>query len=542
MTPREANADLLAEITALRDRVASLTRENTELQGALAQASDQQTATREILRVISSLPTDLEPVFDPIVRSVVRLCNGLFGTVFLYDGRLMTLAAVHNAPQEGVEAIRRIVPCPPSADLVAGRALLSRATVHVHDAVGDTESPAMAAVARAIGFRTCIAVPMLRDGQPIGALGVSRQEVQPFSETEIELLKTFADQAVIAIENVRMFKELGARNAELTQALDRQTATAEILRVISSSRTDLQPVFDTILQSAVRLCGASHGGVYRFDGELVHSVAHDGYTREQLEHWRGQWPQPVTAARPVCQAIRTRRLVRIADLATAAELRELPSETVVNLRARGARSFMAVPMFRQHDVIGALAFAHRDIDAFSDAHVELLKTFADQAVIAIENARLLNELQARTRELTRSVGELTALGDVGRALSSTLDLETVLQTIVTRANTLAGTAGCTIWDYDDAHEEFRLRVSHYADERDAAILGAPDRVTTIRRGQWGDDSGHGEATARPDCRHHRRRCLRESHPASAPGGGASRAARCAVDPGGEGYWRARRNA
>jgi signal transduction histidine kinase len=295
-------------------------------------------------------------------------------------------------------------------------------------------------------------VPLLREGAPPGAIVIRRQVVQPFSARQIALLETFADQAVIAIENARLFKELEARNLELTEALDRQTATAEILRVISQSQTEVQPVFDAIVRNAVRLCGASHGGVYRFDGELVHPVAHDGYTPEQLEHWRRQWPRPVTAAGVASRAITTRGPVRIADVETAGELHGITSEVLVNLRARGARSVMTVPMFRKDEVIGAISLAHRDVDAFSDAHVELLKTFADQAVIAVENARLLTELQARTRELTRSVGELTALSDVGRALSSTLDLEIVLRTIVTRATELAGVDAGVIYEYDQQGE------------------------------------------------------------------------------------------
>src|SRR5262245_3112771 len=212
----------------------ALQRETEGLQRE-AEAQAQQMATAEILRVISSSPSDLQPVFDAIVRSVVRLCNGVFGTVFLYDGQVVTLAAVQNAPPEAVEALRRIFPTSPHPTMVAGRALLSRGTVHIHDALSDAQlSLGMVAVARAWGFRTVIAVPMLRDGQPIGALSVARPEVQPFSEAEIALLQTFADQAVIAIENVRLF------NAT-KEALDRQTATAEILRVIANSPTELQP-------------------------------------------------------------------------------------------------------------------------------------------------------------------------------------------------------------------------------------------------------------------------------------------------------------
>ena len=202
----------------------------------------------------------------------------------------------------------------------------------------------------------------------------------------------------------------GRRELEkrLADALEQQTATSEILRVISQSQTDVQPVFDTIVRNAVRLCGALHGGVYRFDEELVHSVAHDGYTLEQLEEWRATWPKPVTAPNMACQAIRTRRPVRIRDLETAPELAMLTPETRANLRARGSRSVMAVPMFRRDEVIGAISLAHPEVDAFSDVHLELLKTFADQAVIAIENVRLFKELEASNREIADKSRQLEA--------------------------------------------------------------------------------------------------------------------------------------
>src|SRR5262249_55482499 len=309
------------------------------------------------------------------------------------------------------------------------------------------------------GHRTALALPLLRQGVAIGALFLRRQEVRKFSDKEIELLQTFADQAVIAIENVRLFKELEERNHDLTEALDQQTATSEILRVIRGSRRDLQPVFDTIVRNAVRLCGASHGGVYEYDGELVHSLAHDGYTPEQLQQWRATWPKPVTAPSAACQAIKAGRPIRIGDVESAPELAMITPETIANLRARGSRSLLTVPMFRQNEVIGAISLAHRGVDAFSDTHLDLLKTFADQAVIAIENARLLSELEARTGELSRSVDQLTALSEVGRAVSSTLDLEAVLRTIVSRAVQLTASDGGTIFEYDEATERFHQRAT-----------------------------------------------------------------------------------
>jgi signal transduction histidine kinase len=278
---------------------------------------------------------------------------------------------------------------------------------------------------------------------------------------------------------VRLFTELETRNRELTQTLDRQTATSEILRVISGSRTDLQPVFDTIVRNAVRLCGASHGGVYRFDGELVHSVAHDGYTPEQLRQWRATWPKPVTAINLACRAIESRSPIRIRDYEAAPELALFSPDTVANLRARGSRSVLAVPMFRQDEVIGAISLAHRDVDAFSDTHLELLKTFAAQAVIAIENARLLKKLEERTHELTRSVEQLTALGEVGRAVGSTLDLETVLTTIVSRAVELSELDGGVVFEYDEGAEEFVHRV---ATETGGALAEAR-RATRVRKGE-----------------------------------------------------------
>jgi signal transduction histidine kinase len=452
--------------------------ENVRLFNETKEALEQQTATSEILRAISTSPTDLQPVLGAVVKSAARFCGADDASLFRLDGGNLRADAHHGPVPQPLGLLVPVVP-----GTVGGRAVLERRAVHVPDLQAETqEFPEGSAFARELGHRTTLGVPLLREGAAIGVIQLRRAEVNPFTEKQIALLTTFADQAVIAIENVRLFTELQDKNHALTESLERQTATSEILRVISSSPTDVQPVFDTIVRNAVRLCGAVQGHVYRFDGELIHLVAQHNFTPEQLVQWQRTFPRRLEEAGGFRQVFAAGVIQHATDVESDRESAFTPAGRAI-LRALRARSALTVPMFRQGQVVGAIALNHHEVGVFTDAHVELLKTFADQAVIAIENARLLTELQARTQELTRSVDELTALGDVSRALSSTLDLETVLQTIVARANQLAGTAGCTIWEYDEAREEFRLRVSHYADERDVAILEAPDRVTTIRRGQ-----------------------------------------------------------
>jgi hypothetical protein len=270
----------------------------------------------------------------------------------------------------------------------------------------------------------------------------------------VELLKTFADQAVIAIENVRLFNELQQRNRDLTESLEQQTATAEVLRVIAAAQTDAQPVFDTIATNALRLCAASVSAVFRFDGELIHVVALQNVNPEGTESVRQASGFPPSRANATARAILTRDVVYVPDVP------EDPEYQLHGMAAAvGFRSALAVPMLREGNPIGAITVLGADVAAFSDSQVELLKTFADQAVIAIENARLFNELRERTAELTRSVGQLTALGEVGRAVSSTLDLETVLTTIVSRAVQLAGMDAGAIYEYDEANEVFHLRAT-----------------------------------------------------------------------------------
>jgi GAF domain-containing protein len=476
-TPVNGLAPIPKSYADIKHENERLTSENDGLRSSLHEAIEQQTATSEILRVISDSRTDAQPVFDVIVRNAARLCDAVFSGVALRDGDQLTLPAAHGLNAADLKTFLTSFPIPLGPDTVSGRAILEGRVVHVRDQAAE---PAYArSPGQRVGTRSIVTVPMLRNGRSIGAISAFRREVRPFTDKQIALVQTFADQAVIAIENVRLLKELEARNRDLTDALEQQTATAEILRVISQSQTDVQPVFDTIVRNAVRLCGASHGGVYRFDGELVHSVAHDGYTPEQLEHWRRQWPRPVTAAGVASRAITTRGPVRIGDVETAGELHGITPEVLVNLRARGARSVMTVPMFRKHEVIGAISLAHRDVDAFSDAHVELLKTFADQAVIAIENVRLFRELEARTHDLTRSVGELRALGEIGQAISSTLDLQTVLGTIVARATQLSGTDAGVIYEYDEHREIFVPRATEHLE----ADIVETMLATPVRKGE-----------------------------------------------------------
>jgi signal transduction histidine kinase len=328
---------------------------------------------------------------------------------------------------------------------------------------------------------------MLREGDVIGAITISRRDVKPFTEGEIGLLQTFANQAVIAVENVRLFTELQQKNdaltqahAQVTEALEQQTATADILRVISSSPTDLGPVMEAVAENAVRVCGAANSSIFRLEGERLRLVARHGSLRRPLAIG-----DIIPASRGTVggRAVIERRTIQVEDL-VAAEA-EYP-ETLSRARQVGppTRTILATPLLREGTPLGVILINRGpDVRPFSAKQIALLETFANQAVIAIENVRLFQELRTRTADLTRSVEQLTALGEVGRAVSSTLDVETVLQTIVMRANQLAGTAGCTIWEYDEPREEFQLRASHYADERDAAALPAPGGVTTVARGQ-----------------------------------------------------------
>jgi two-component system, NtrC family, sensor kinase len=282
-------------------------------------------------------------------------------------------------------------------------------------------------------------------------------------------------------QNVRLFTELEARNRDLTEALDQQTATAEILRAISGSQTDTQPVFDAIVRSAVRLCDGFFSTLYSFDGERLHvRAAHNlpAEVRGLVDH---TFAMPVHLGTSLtARVVLERRVVHSPDVQTEPEVPEQPRRILTSI---GARSWVGVPMLREGDVIGAITVSRRDVKPFTEGEIGLLQTFASQAVIAIENVRLFNELRARTGELTRSVAQLTALGEVGRAVSSTLDLDTVLDTIVTRANQLAGTDGCSIFEYDEAAEAFRLRASRFADPQEAAILDPIARATPIPKGQ-----------------------------------------------------------
>jgi GAF domain-containing protein len=438
----------------------------------LTEALEQQTATSEILRVMSQSQTDVQPVFDTIVRSAMKLCDGLYSGLFQFDGELLHHVAQHDVTPEGLEELHRIFPARPTRALGSGRAILERALVHIPDTELDPEFQHLA-LSRAIGFRSGLFVPMMREGAPIGVIAVNRAEPRPFSDSEIELLKTFADQAVIAIENVRLFTELGARNRDLTEALEQQTATAEILRVISRSQTDVQPVFDTIVPNAVSLCGARMGAVYRFDGELMHLVAHHNYPPAVLEVLQQMHPRPPQPDQASGRAILTRAVAQIEDM-LADPL--YPREIAL---AGGWRSIIGVPMLRDGTPIGAIVITRNEAGPFSDGHVELLKTFADQAVIAVENVRLFKELEARTGELSRSVDQLTALGEISQAVSSTLEVETVLQTIVSRASQLAGADGCAIYEFDHTTEAFHIRATHNLD----AALVATLRASPLRKGE-----------------------------------------------------------
>jgi len=365
--------------SAKETEVARLARE-------LKEAHELQAASAEVLRVISISPHDIQPVFDTIVRSAVSLCNGIYSSVVRFDGELMHLAAHHNYTPKVLRALRQMYPMRPDRTQMVGRAILTRAIAHVEDALTDAEYAHH--LARAAGWRSMLAVPMLREGNPFGAICVMRGEPGAFSETHIKLFRTFADQAVIAIENVCLFEAEQQRTRQLSESLEQQTAAAEVLRVISSSPGQLEPVFQSMLANAVRICEAKFGFMYRYDSDTWEVTAVHGAAPVYAKYAQGvKQPGPETV---VARIARTKQIVHIADLAASQGYAERDPLVVKAVEVGRVRTLLGVPMLKESELVGAIVIYRQEVRPFTDKQIALVTNFAAQAVIAIENTRLLS--------------------------------------------------------------------------------------------------------------------------------------------------------
>jgi two-component system, NtrC family, sensor kinase len=428
----------------------------------LTESLEQQTATSEVLRVISSTQSELEPVFRAMLENAVRICRAKFGNVYRWDGSELEIVAAHNVPAAFAEHRKR-VPYRPRPTNVIGRMVVTKALVQAIDASAEpayTEhrEPGVVAAVELGGVRTYLAVPLLKDGELVGALTVYRQEVRPFTDKQIELVKTFADQAVIAIENARLLNELRQRTADLSESLEQQTATAKVLEVISRAAFDLQAVFDTVVESSVRLCGADRAFLMRYDGELFRVAATFNATPE-FKAWVAQHPVRPGRHSASGRVALERRTIHIPDVLADPEY----SYAVGEKGVEEFRTLLGVPILKGDDLLGVMIIYHLEVRPFTDKQIALVETFADQAAIAIENTRLLDQLRLRTDELGRSVEELRALGEVSQAVNSTLDLKTMLSTIVAKAVQLSGTEAGAIYVFDDEQREFGLRATYGMD-------------------------------------------------------------------------------
>jgi GAF domain-containing protein/anti-sigma regulatory factor (Ser/Thr protein kinase) len=395
----------------------------------LQESLEYQTAISDVLNVISRSPTDVQPVFDTIAKSAAQLCKAQFCHVFRYDGQLIHFAASHGQTPESIETMRRIYPIPPGRVSAAARSILTGVVEEISDIHGDPDY----GHGSTANYRSIVAVPMLKDGRPVGAICMARSETGVFPERQIELLRTFADQAVIASENARLFAEVQARNSELRVALEQQTATSELLKVIGRSTLDLQPVFEALAENAVRLCEAEHAFIFRYDGQFLRSVA-----THNIPPSLGGFvdANPIRPGREsgAGRAAMERRTIHIEDIQTD------PEFTYGVKHVGPMRTVLAIPMLLVDELLGVIVITRPEVRLFTQSQTALMETFADQAVIAIENTRLFEEVQARNRDLT-------ALGEVGRVVSSTLDLRVVLKSIVDRAVELSGTDGGSIFYY-----------------------------------------------------------------------------------------------
>jgi GAF domain-containing protein len=413
--------------------------ENTRLLNELRQSLEQQTATADVLRVISSSPGDLEPVFQSMLENAARVCEAKFGMLFrLEDGAMRPVGSL-GVP----DTLREFFshgPHRPHEDSPIARAVRTKQSAHVLDFATERayieRDPAAVAGVELGGIRTLLVVPMLKESELIGAFAVFRQEVRPFTDKQIELVQNFAAQAVIAIENTRLLNELRQRTTDLTESLEQQTATSEVLGIISSSPGELEPVFRALLGNATRLCQSQFGGLFLSAADGLRNVATHGGTTAIFEYLR-EAPLTVPSEHPhvpLVVAALTKKVVHVTDVFAERSYIERDTIMVRLVDNAGARTVLVVPMLKEGELVGAIAIFRREVLPFTDKQIELLKGFAAQAVIAIENTRLLSELRQRTDDLSESLAQQTATSEVLRVISSSPgELEPVFEAMLENA-------------------------------------------------------------------------------------------------------------
>jgi len=464
--PAKAARNGRPSVSSKDTEVARLTRERDE-------ALEQQTATSEVLRIISSSPSNLDPVFETILANASRICEANFGILNLYEDGAFPVVATHNAPPAYAELRRRQPRVHPASYHPLGRVAATKQVLHIADVRTEEpyrkRDPAYVVFSELAGGRTLLVVPMLKENDLLGTISIFRQEVRPFTDKQIALVQNFAAQAVIAIENARLLNELRQRTDDLTETLEQQTATSEVLQVISSSPGDLEPVFATMLENAVRICDAKFGNVYRWDGEIGHLVAAHNTPpafaeyRRRSPHFR---PDPNVG---IGRMFATKTMFHVADAAAEPAYREQREEAyVAAVELGGVRTYLAVPMLKEGELVGGFTLGRQEVRPFTDKQIALVQNFAAQAVIAIENARLLNELRQRTTDLTEAFEQQRATSDLLQVISSSPgNLRPVFQAMLENAVTICGANFGNMNLYEN--DAFRTVAMHNAPEAYAKV-------------------------------------------------------------------------